>query len=77
MILEDSSLSSEEDGDDDFKIAVGMIFNEDFLRPMRGSQFGSMHLNREKVEGHANTMRDKCEPFDEVYYHGCPGAVLP
>ena len=46
MAFEDSSSSEEEEDDDDFEMDIGMIFNEDFWRPRRGSQFRRIHLNR-------------------------------
>ena len=35
MIFEDSLSSDEEDNDDEFEIAIGMIFNEDFRQQRR------------------------------------------
>ena len=71
MALEDSSLSEEEEDDDDFDTVLGMIFNDDVRHPRRGSQFGHIHINRDRAEGHAKIMRDYFDPnptYPEKYF---------
>lgn len=53
MIFKYSSLLEDEEDDGDFRMAIGIIFNEDFWRPSWGSQFGHIHINQDKAEGHA------------------------
>ena len=71
MALEDSSSSEEEENDDDFETVLGVIFNDDVWQPRRGSQFGRVHINRDRAEGHAKIMRDYFDPkptFPEKYF---------
>uniref|UniRef100_M8BS77 KIB1-4 beta-propeller domain-containing protein n=1 Tax=Aegilops tauschii TaxID=37682 RepID=M8BS77_AEGTA len=63
MALEDSlSSEEEEEDDDDFDTVLCMIFHDDVWRPRRGSQFGSIHINRDRAESHAKIMKDYFDP---------------
>ena len=56
---------------DDFDTVLGMIFNDDVWRPRRGSQFGRIHINHDREEGHAKITRNYFDPnptYPEKYF---------
>ena len=63
MIFRDSSPSYEKEDDDNFEMAIGMIFNEDFWWPRRGPQFSRIHISRDRAVGHSKIIRDCLDPY--------------
>jgi hypothetical protein len=53
MIFDDSSLSNDEEEGDEVKIAMAVRL---------GSRFGRLYINRGRVEGHIELMRDYFNP---------------
>ena len=49
MIFDDSSLSEEEEYDDDFEMAIAVILNAGFRRPILGSQFVHLYFHRDRA----------------------------
>ncbi|XP_044963687.1 uncharacterized protein LOC123422892 [Hordeum vulgare subsp. vulgare] len=62
MVFEDSSSSEKKEDDEDFEIVLGMIFSDDISRSRTGSQFGLIHITRDRAEGYAEIMRDYFAP---------------